>query len=350
MLYFSASLREKWLRNMIAEGQRSQILTESDATTISNQVNEPYIQKYLQSLAVHVCTLPVTHIVFVIVSWLYIATHPGISTAEAMTAVAAILVLFQITPISPGSLTRGLYVVYVVIKERNVKDYNIALPLAFFKYIGYLAFPIQMAYRYPELARFMAGHWATSAVHIVPVFGERGAWLEHSVFDLFYNYPLSLQRRIQRRDALMSGKKRKPWLLPAVVLGGLGVLAVVDYVFLRVTGRLPVLGDIWWAAIFVPALFSSILSVWGNREKVSKRILAGALSGGLIGLLYALFNTLLSFSLSPAAPGDFPFGRFLGQFAARALWQVFLFTFLGLAGAFITETRPPKDASNRSRP
>jgi len=70
-------------------------------------------------------------------------------------------------------------VLYLVIRERNIKDYNIALVLAFFKYVGYLAFPIQMAYRYPVLARFMAVHWATSAVHIVPVFGESGALLEH---------------------------------------------------------------------------------------------------------------------------------------------------------------------------
>ena len=58
--------------------------------------------------------------------------------------------------------------------------------LGFFKYIGYLAFPIQMTYRYPALARFMAGHWATEAVHVVPVFGERGALLEHKIFNLFY--------------------------------------------------------------------------------------------------------------------------------------------------------------------
>jgi hypothetical protein len=38
-------------------------------------------------------------------------------------------------------------------------------------------------------ARFMAGHWVTSAVYIVPVFEENGTWLEHFVFDVFYNFP-----------------------------------------------------------------------------------------------------------------------------------------------------------------
>jgi len=55
-----------------------------------------------------------------------------------------------------------------------------------------------MTYRYPALARFMAAHWATDAVHIVPVFGERGALLEHWVFCLFYNWPLTIRRKMRK--------------------------------------------------------------------------------------------------------------------------------------------------------
>ena len=126
----------------------------------------------------HVCTLPVTQIVSVIVAIVYVQQHPELSLAEAWAHALAILAAFQITPISPGSLVRGLYVLYLVIRERNFRDYNIAVFLGFFKYVGYLAFPIQMAYHYPALARFMAGHWATGAVHVVPVFGEKGALLD----------------------------------------------------------------------------------------------------------------------------------------------------------------------------
>ena len=90
---------------------------------------------------------------------------------------------------------------YLVVHERNFKDYNIAVFLSFFKYIGYLAFPIQMAYHYPVLARFMAAHWSTAAAHTIPVFGEKGALLEHGVFSLFYNYPLTLRRWRARRAA-----------------------------------------------------------------------------------------------------------------------------------------------------
>ena len=48
---------------MVAEGQEEQILTKEDAGIILSRIEEPFIQKYLKSLAVHVCTLPITQIV-----------------------------------------------------------------------------------------------------------------------------------------------------------------------------------------------------------------------------------------------------------------------------------------------
>jgi hypothetical protein len=101
--------------------------------------------------------------------------------------------------ISPGSLIRGLYVVYLMIRERNWRDYIWAVWIAFVHYVGYLAFPIQMVAKFPELSRFMAGRWATRLEHFVPVFGERGALLEHWVFDLFFNVPISLRRKMSKR-------------------------------------------------------------------------------------------------------------------------------------------------------
>jgi len=178
-LYFDAELRKKWLEEMLIEGQKKRLLNDEDAETIYSQINAPFIQKYLKSLAVHVCTLPVTQVVSVIVVLIFWIMNPEMSSKARGLAAAGILIAFQVTPVSPGSLVRGFYVLYLVIRERNFKDYNIAVFLGFFKYIGYLAFPIQMTQRYPALARFMAGHWATEAVHAVPVFGERGALLEH---------------------------------------------------------------------------------------------------------------------------------------------------------------------------
>ena len=206
-LYFNSKLREQWLREMVTAGQKKHILSDEDAEVILSQVKEPFIQKYLKSLAVHVCTLPVTQIVSFLVAIIYVLTHPDMPRAQAWGIGAGIIALFQVVPISPGSLVRGFYVLYLVIQERNFKDYNIAVFLSFFKYIGYLAFPIQMTYHYPALARFMAAHWATEAVHIVPVFGERGALLEHWVFCLFYNWPLTIRRKMRKTSRDMRIEK-----------------------------------------------------------------------------------------------------------------------------------------------
>jgi len=141
-------------------------------------------------------------------------------------------------------VARGLYVLYLVIKERNFKDYNIAVFLAFFKYIGYLAFPIQMTYRYPALARFMAGHWATEAVHIVPVFGEGGALLEHKVFNLFYNWPLTIRGRMIRRAKRRRELAPRSWHISLIALVGATIFGIADYFYLSHFAELPTLKTI----------------------------------------------------------------------------------------------------------
>jgi hypothetical protein len=88
-----------------------------------------------------------------------------------------------------------------MIRERNIRDYWIAVLISFWHYVGYLAFPIQMVAKFPALSRLMAGRWATQMVGIIPVFGERGALLEHWVFDTFFNLPITLRRRFREKKA-----------------------------------------------------------------------------------------------------------------------------------------------------
>jgi hypothetical protein len=232
------------------------------------------------------------------------------------------------------------------LRERNFKDYNIAFSLSFLKYIGYLAFPIQMAYRYPELARFMAGHWATGAVHIVPVFGERGALLEHVFFDLFYNYPLNIRRRIRQRRELRAALKPRSWHVPLFMLAGALVLALSDVIYFNLTGRIPTLGDIWWLAVLVPAFAAGAVAAFAGGASLSKRMKMGALSGVVIGLLYAASNTLLGRYLAQEGGELLVSLKLLSQIGLTALWRIFLFTILAIIGVFIAETRPLKLTSS----
>ena len=336
-LYFNAGLREQWLRDMVSDGQKKQMLSDEDAQLILSQVNETFIQKYLKSLAVHVCTLPVTQIVSVLVAWIYARMHPELSAAQTAVAVAAILVLFQITPVSPGSLVRGFYVLYLVIKERNFKDYNIAVFLGFFKYIGYLAFPIQMTHHYPALARFMAAHWSTEAVHILPVFGEHGALLEHWIFRLFYNWPLTIQRRMRKRAELRASMKPRYWHVGLWAVVGAFGLGSVDYNYLNNAGSLPGLKDIWWLVLLVPLVCGAVVTLGCGGAKLWKRIAAAAICGIALGLLYTAISALL---VKKMAAGDI---------ATACVWRVFVFAILSTVGAIATELKLPEPKTENPR-
>jgi len=337
-LYFSAPLREEWLRDMVAEGRRKHILSEEDAETIHEQLNEPFIQKYLKSLAVHVCTLPVTQIVSVIVSWIYVRLHPELSGPEAMAAVAAILVLFQITPISPGSLVRGFYVLALVIRERNIKDYQIALPLSFFKYIGYLAFPIQMTYRYPALARFMAGHWATEAVHVVPVFGEGGALLEHAVFNLFYNWPLTIRRRLRALGELRRHLKPRRWHMIPLAVAAAAAWGVVEWWVLDRSAVILRMADVWWLAMILGMVVGALTTRWARGASTGGRIFMGLSAGAMFGLV----STAASIFISSPAWAVNPHGILVAAF-----WRVFALTLAAVPGIFLSEfTHPLGNSDN----
>jgi hypothetical protein len=323
-LYFDAEMREKWLYDMVEEGKKKRILSEGDAQTVYSRIKEPYIQKYLKSLAVHVCTAPITQIVSILIAVYYVSTHPELTAAQAWAAALGIIALFQVIPISPGSLARGFYVLYLVIKERDFKNYNIAVFLGFFKYVGYLAFPIQMTYRYPVLARFMACHWATSAVHIIPVFGEHGALLEHWVYELFYNWPLTVRRKMNLRKAYRESLSARTWHIPLISVFIAFLFAVVDYFYLQATGEFPELKEISILVFFIP--FFSGMFVTGLSAGLSggKRVMFAALSGAFAACIYSVANWLVY---------DFAIEEMLIGFA----WRFFFFSLFSTIGCVLFE-------------
>jgi hypothetical protein len=331
-LYFNAELREQWLRDMVTEGKEKQLLMNEDAQVILSQVKEPFIQKYLKCLAVHVCTLPVTQIVSVLVAIVYVAMHPEMPRGQAWGIGLGIIALFQVVPISPGSLVRGLYVLYLVIRERNFKDYNIAVFLSFFKYIGYLAFPIQMGYRYPTLAQFMAAHWATEAVHTVPVFGERGALLERGVFCLFYNWPLTIRRRMRNWSQVRAEMQPRYWHIALCAIAGLGIFGLADFIYLWNFGELPGLNNVWGLVVLVPLLCGAAVTLGAGGAALWKRIIGAVVCGGVVGVLSTAVSTLLGYG-GPVR---------LGEMATGCVWRVLVLTIFSAIGVILTELQLPE--------
>ncbi len=328
-LYFNNDLREQWLRDMVTEGKQKHLLSDEDAGVILAQIDEPYIQKYLKSLAVHVCTLPVTQVVSLIVAIIYVVTHPELPRAQAYGIGLGIIALFQVVPISPGSLVRGLYVLYLVIRERNFKDYNIAVFLGFFKYIGYLAFPIQMTYRYPALARFMAGHWSTEAVHVVPVFGERGALLEHKIFNLFYNWPLTIRRRMRKRSEMRADVQPRYWHVVLCAVAGTGIFVIADWLYMDQFGALPGLKAIWGFAVIVPLLIGTVVTLGAGGAALWKRIAGAALCAAAVGVFSAIVSGLFGTSAPVGA----------STIAIIGIWRAFVFTMISVLGVLLTEIK-----------
>jgi hypothetical protein len=369
-LYFNASLREEWLREMVDEGLRKRIITKDDALEIFRQLQEPYIQKYLKSLAVHVMTLPITQVVSVIVAAVYVLSNPELSWQEASGSALLIIASFQVVPVSPGSLTRGLYVVWLVIRERNFKDYNIAVILAFFKYVGYLAFPIQMTYRYPTIARFMAAHWATEAVHAIPVFGEGGALLEHKIFGVFYNWPLTIRRRMTLLSEFRQTMSSRWWHMVPIVLCSTGALYSIDRYYLlyndtilgfkgilsftfsgikqlisQLTSlKLPAPGQLttlvhylpFGAALIICGLTGCMVTMGCRGANLNKRIALSALAGIVTGLLYTSFSGYLS--VKAGMPVE------LFPLITGGIWKMFGYTIATTTGAIVTELSVPEPA------
>ncbi|MCX5633315.1 MAG: hypothetical protein NTW93_06560 [Phycisphaerae bacterium] len=311
-LYFNAELRRQWLCDMVQEGRGKHILTDEDAQTILSQIDEPFIQKYLVSLVVHLMTMFVSEFCWFLVAGYYLLTHPGVPAIERAEMVGAIFLAFNILPISPGSIVRGIYTVSLAIRERNFKDYNIALFLSFFKIVGYLAFPIQMTYRYPVLARFMAAHWATDAVHKIPVFGERGALLEHWIFCLFYNWPLTIRRRMRARASLREKLAPRYWHI--ILIAALASAALLLF------GK--------WHFKLAAVLFCFVcgiyVTIFCGRASLLKRFSAAAAAGFIIAVLYTLFT--ISQTENVVVP---------------ALWKCFAFALLSTIGAILTELSLP---------
>jgi len=338
-LYFNHEAREQWLRDMISEGRRRHMLSDEDAEEILSRIDEPFIQKYLKSLAVHVCTLPVTHVVATAIAIWYVASR-GLSGKEAWAAAGIILGVFQIVPISPGSLTRGLYVLSLVIRERNFKDYNIAVFMGFLKYVGYLSFPIQMTYKYPALARFMAVHWATGAVRVLPVFGEHGALLEHFVFDLFYNYPLTVRRKMRLRARLREGLKPRNWHGPVLAVAGVAAMGTIAALCRSAYGVLPGLGDIWSAVAVTAVVVGALATIWAGGKTFGKRINLAILCGFATGVGYALVYPAINFL--PALGGGGPAAVSVHQVVQNGMWAVFFFTIIAAISALLTEINLPE--------
>ena len=187
-----------------------------------------------------------------------------------------------------------------------------------------------MAHRYPAMARFMAGHWATEATHIVPVFGERGALLEHWVFCLFYNWPLTIRCRMRRWAQMRLLLKPRYWHVGLCAAIATAILVFVDFRHIAGDGKLPGLMDIWWLTVLLPLLCGRFVTLGCGGAVLWRRVVAATLCGLTLGLLSTGVSAMLGSDVLA-----------VGEIAKICVWRVFAFAILSTLGALVTELRLP---------
>jgi hypothetical protein len=189
-----------------------------------------------------------------------------------------------------------------------------------------------MTYRYPAMARFMAGHWSTEAVHVVPVFGERGALLEHKVFSLFYNWPLTIRRRMRRRNEIRADMQPRYWHIALCAIAGTGIFVIADWLYMDQFGALPGLKVIWGFAVIVPLLIGTVVTLGAGGAALWKRIAGAAICGASVGLISAVVSGWLGAHDSVT----------VSVIAINCLWRAFVFTIVSVLGVLLTEVNMPE--------
>jgi hypothetical protein len=165
------------------------------------------------------------------------------------------------------------------------------------------------------------------------VFGERGALLEHWVFRLFYNWPLTLRRRMRRRAELRASLPPRTWHAGPCALLTATVLGFASYSGFAHTGHLPALKEQWWLVLVAALLCGAAISLGSRGAALGRRIVTAAACGALTGAAATLV-------LEGASQASRSVG--IHMLIAFGVWRVFILTILSTIGAVIAELILPE--------
>ena len=152
------------------------------------------------------------------------------------------------------------------------------------------------------------------------------------MFNLFYNWPLTVRRRMGKRSAMRERMAPRYWHLLPCMLIGTGIFTLIDWQYLKNAGGLPTLQTIWGFAMIVSVLIGMIVTLGAGGAALLKRIAGGALCGVAVGLLSAILSGLYVADPPIASSAAIIFG----------VWRAFVFTIVAVLGVLLTEIRMPE--------
>ena len=156
--------------------------------------------------------------------------------------------------------------------------------------------------------------------------------MEHAVFCLFYNRPLTLRRRMRIRSQIRESLKPRYWHVAACAMIGAGVFGIADFAYLNNPGHLPSLKQIWYIAVLIPMTCGAVTTSGAGGATLAKRVIGAVVCGVSMGVIY----TVVSFVLA----AEYAVGT--SALATACMWRVFVFTVLSLVGALLTELNLPE--------
>jgi hypothetical protein len=152
------------------------------------------------------------------------------------------------------------------------------------------------------------------------------------VFCIFYNWPLTIRRRMRKRSEVRARIEPRYWHIALCAVAAPGIFGLADVTFLRSSGALPQLRDIWVLALLVPLFCGAAVTLGAGGAALARRIIGAALCGALVGVLYGAMSLALGFGDSPG----------LFEMAGTCIWRGFLFSILSTIGAILTELKLPE--------
>jgi hypothetical protein len=197
-LCFREKKRREWLCALIVKQRERGLVSKAKADELCAQVAEARLQGFVRDLGFSLGLE-----VFSKLTYLALAVY-GLSSGDFW-----LLGLALFGPIPPSGVARGLYSLARlswelpgIIRRRDRREFTalcLGIAVAPWRFIGNLFAPLEMLFYYRRLSLLLADHFVSQMVRGVPVFGGEGRLLEYWAFQLTFNLPLSVYRRLVKK-------------------------------------------------------------------------------------------------------------------------------------------------------
>lgn len=204
-LLFSQPARCRWLEGILQYQFERGIIPAEKAGALLGQISEPRMQGFIRDLGFTAGLDLISRLAYLALG-LY-----GLSSGNFLPLGLALL-----APIPPSGPLRFLYVLGRLLgelpaillrkdpghpPERLLLARLAALLVSPWRWAGNLFPLIEISAVYTRLAFVLAEYYAARLAGVVPIYGGQGKLLEYWVFQLCFNFPLSLHYLLIRRKA-----------------------------------------------------------------------------------------------------------------------------------------------------